>query len=97
MKYHNTINVATYQQLLNLVNDQVAGMLIDINKIYENLNIQIQGLSKIIMKNNVNPVTVKTKKTWHVIYTKQRFGGKGMHELTVTTQYVHHVFAVYSS
>jgi len=33
MKYHNTINVATYQQLLNLVNDQVAGMQTDINKI----------------------------------------------------------------
>jgi len=49
------------------------------------------------MKNNVNPVIVKTKKTWHVIHTKQRSGGKGMHELTVTTQYVHHVFAVYSS
>jgi hypothetical protein len=58
---------------------------------------QIQGMSKIIMKNNVNIIIVKTKEAWHVIQTKQRSGGKGMHEVTETTQYVHHVFAIYSS
>jgi len=49
------------------------------------------------MKNNVNLIIVRTKEAWHVINTKQRSGGKGMHEFTETTQYVHHVFAVYSS
>jgi len=32
MKYHNTSNVAAYQQLLNLVNDQAAGMQTEINE-----------------------------------------------------------------
>jgi hypothetical protein len=36
-------------------------------------------------KNNANLIIVKTNEAWYVIHTKQRSGGKEMHELTATT------------